>query len=332
MRETLYFCTLFDSGYMSRGLAMYRSLSTVCDNFHLYIFAFDDDAFDLLCKLALPHATIISLSEFEDDKLLAVKPFRSRAEYCWTCTPSIVIYALERFGLSHCTYLDADIYFFSDPRVLIDEIPASKSVLITEHRYTSRYDKSKTSGKYCVQFVYFKNDEEGMRVLRWWRNSCLDACEYNPSKGLNGDQKYLDDWTTRFDGVHELAHLGGGVAPWNVNSYKIFRKDGKLYGLTKNNEQFEIVFYHFHGLKHLKNGKAISIGYHMDKSVQDIYREYLFELDQIKIQLGDKAKRDPHGAGPEKKPVELGFVGFLKSFRHLLQGNKYTFSYGEIDG
>jgi len=64
------FCTLFDTNYLSRGVALYRSLENVCEDFHLYIFAFDNTCLDILNKMNLNKATIISLKEFEDDKLL----------------------------------------------------------------------------------------------------------------------------------------------------------------------------------------------------------------------------------------------------------------------
>ncbi len=37
----------------------------------------------------------------------------------------------------------------------------NKSVLITDHRYTPIYDQSLKSGRYCVQFITFKNDKIG---------------------------------------------------------------------------------------------------------------------------------------------------------------------------
>ena len=36
------FCTLFNSSYLNRGLALYDSLKTNSKTFHLYIFAFDN--------------------------------------------------------------------------------------------------------------------------------------------------------------------------------------------------------------------------------------------------------------------------------------------------
>src|SRR5690606_12912481 len=143
------FCTLFNSMYLSRGLAMYRSLEKHSRDFHLYIFAFDDECYDIQTRLSLPKATIISLSDFEDEQLLAVKPSRTAGEYCWTCTPSVILYSIQEFGLSNCTYLDADVFFYTDPSMLIDAANGA-SVIITPHRYTPLYEDSESGGIYCV--------------------------------------------------------------------------------------------------------------------------------------------------------------------------------------
>ena len=63
------YCTLFDSNYLTRGLAMYESLKKYSHNFHLFIFAFDIRSYNLLKKLKLVSTTVISLKEFEDEEL-----------------------------------------------------------------------------------------------------------------------------------------------------------------------------------------------------------------------------------------------------------------------
>lgn len=244
------FCTLFNSAYLSRGLAMYHSLVEQCDSFHLYIFAFDGECLKALKDLRLQHASVISLKEFEDEQLLAVKADRTAGEYCWTCTSSTIWYCIHEYGLDSCTYIDADLFFFSDPRVLIEEM-GDLSVLITEHRYTARYDQSALSGVYCVQFITFKNDENGLKVLRWWRNACLKWCYKRFEDGKFGDQKYLDDWMSRFKGVHELQHLGGGVAPWNVQQYRLDKVGDNIVLHEKSTGCIaDVVFFHFHAFKY----------------------------------------------------------------------------------
>ena len=243
----LFFCTLFDNHYAAKGLAMYYSLKQVCANFHLFVFAFDDLTVKALNYWHLPEVSIITLKEFEDKDLLRVKEGRSSGEYCWTCTPSTILYCLQHYSIDHCTYIDADLFFFSNPSVLVEEM-GDNDVLITEHRYTPQYDQSIISGKYCVQFVTFKNTDNALYILKWWRNACLEWCFNRHEDGKFGDQKYLDDWPNRFHGVHVLKHLGGGIAPWNMQQYRFYKKDLSLVGENADGVRFDVVFFHFHAL------------------------------------------------------------------------------------
>ena len=278
-----YFCTLFDSNYLSRGLALYKSLENVCNNFHLYIFAFDKLVENILNELKLKNATIISLKDFEDDELLSVKPSRTVAEYCWTSTSSTILYVLQKFDVQECTYIDADLFFYKSPKPIFEEM-GNNSILITEHRYTPMYDKSKKSGKYCVQFITFKNDERGLAALKWWRERCIEWCYDRLEDGKFGDQKYLDDWTERFEGVHVMQHLGGGLAAWNIQQYNFSKNShGELIGKKlKSGKEFDVIFYHFHYLRFLKNN-TIELG---RRQLSDIvkkifYRPYIKELLMI---------------------------------------------------
>ncbi len=285
------YCTLFDKNYLTRGLAMYESLKKYSDKFHLYIFAFDDKSYKLLKELNLDSVTIISLREFEDEELLKLKDSRSSGEYCWTCTPSAIKYCIDTYDLYSCTYLDADLYFFDNPAILIEEMK-NKSVLITEHRYTSEYDQSATCGIYCVQFMTFKNDDNGMKVLNWWRDACNDWCYARHEDGKYGDQKYLDDWTSRFEGVHELQNLGGGVAPWNIQQYNL------------SNDSFNLIFYHFHNYKILK-GHRIECGpYRLSENdIELLYKPYTRHLNTITKELKQIDKINDYNGMVENQPL-----------------------------
>lgn len=322
------FCTLFDSNYLSRGIALYRSLKIHCENFHLFIFAFDDKAASILNKMNLSRATIISLTEFEDEELLKVKPTRTVAEYCWTSTSSTILYVLEKYKVNSCTYLDADLYFYSSPKPIFDELD-DKSILITEHRYSPRYNKEVKSGKYCVQFITFKNDERGLKALRWWRERCLEWCYNRYEDGKFGDQLYLDDWTTRFEGVHVLQHLGGGIAAWNVQQYEFFIKDNLLLGKEiKTGKKFKVIFYHFHYLRFYSNNQ-IELGRRtLTKNVLDIfYKPYIIYLDAVKQEIFNIDNSfDPHGASV--KPVNwktplLYFYRKLNKVYNVFDKNKF---------
>jgi hypothetical protein len=283
---TYNFCTLFDSNYLTRGLALYYSLEKHCADFHLYIFAFDEKCYQVLRKINLNKATIISLTEFEDEQLLKVKPSRNNAEYCWTSTSSTILYLLQKYKVEMCTYLDADIFFYSSPKPIFDEL-GSKSILITKHRYSPQYNKEVKSGKYCVQFITFKNDENGLKALKWWRERCIEWCYARYEDGKFGDQLYLDDWTERFEGVQVLQHLGGGIASWNIQQYEFSKVNNRLIGTEiRSGNKFEVIFYHFHYLKFFTNGKVELGRRTLSKNVIDIfYKPYVRELDKLKSQI-----------------------------------------------
>lgn len=314
-----HFCTLFDSNYLSRGITLYQSLAATGARFHLYVFAFDETCLQTLQKMNLPHLTVVSLTEFEDEELLRIKPTRTRGEYCWTSTSSTILYCIEKYNLPACTYLDADMFFYNDPGILIEEM-GHKSVLITEHRYTPRYDKTRLSGKYCVQFVTFKNNEEGLTVLRWWRNACLDWCYNRHEDGKFGDQKYLDDWTTRFPGVHVLQHLGGGLALWNIQQYAVGEENGKRVCREKTTGKiFTPVFYHFHYLKYYKNN-TVELGRRIiEKDVlQYFYIPYLEKMEAAKKLIEHtQTGFDPHGAAATPSGIKHRLLKIYRKMRNV---------------
>ncbi len=266
---------------------MYQSLEKVCDKFHLYIFAFDDTSYHILKKLNFKHATIISLKEFEDEKLLAVKSGRSKAEYCWTSTSSTILHVIKNYNVPSCTYVDADLYFYQNPKILFDEM-GDKSILLTLHRYPAKFNRSATSGIYCVQFITFLNNKDGLEALNWWRDACIDWCYDRYEDGKFGDQKYLDDWTTRFKGVHVLEHLGGGIAAWNVEQWSFVSKTENKIVFRDNLKRinFDAIFYHFHHVRFFLDDIA-DFGWRKIKIevVHNLYAPYISELFEIENRI-----------------------------------------------
>ena len=295
----LNFCTLFDSVYLSRGLAMYESLCRRCQEFHLYVFAFNDACYTILRSLRLNKMTVIPLSEFEDNELLRVKQTRTRGEYCWTCTPSTILYVLNHFEVESCTYLDSDLYFFSSPQCLFDEMGDS-SVMITPHNYTPQYDQSARTGIYCVQFVTFKNDQQGRVVLEWWRKACLDWCYNRFEDNRFGDQKYLDDWPERFKGVHVCKNLGAGVAPWNMQQYTFQEKDGSILGTKRiTGRPFEVIFFHFHSLTFVAPSYFSPRPYYRrsKSAIQRMFNPYVKKIREIRNKYPEVSASEKYLSG-----------------------------------
>lgn len=223
--------------------------------------------------------------------LLEKKAERSKAEYCWTCTSVTIEYVLDNYDVSSCTYLDSDLYFYQDPQVLFDEIDAAGAdVTIVEHRFKdNEYGRKleKRNGKYCVQFNFFRQNENARRVLTWWKEKCLEWCYDIPDPERMGDQKYLNTWTRDFEHVHELQHLGGGVAPWNLEQYALTtEKEGVITLIDQVSHTFPLVFYHFQNIRYLPGRKVNIKSQTKNKSLKrTIYIPYLKEIEQIRAML-----------------------------------------------
>jgi len=308
------FCTLFNFNYLSRGVALIESFQKCYPDGYLYILAMDKKTEEVLNNLKFKNSTIISLNEFETNDLKIIKYQRSTAEYCWTCTPEIIKYCIEKYGLDSCTYLDADLYFFNNPNQLIEELKIN-SVLITEHRYTRKYDQTQVSGRFCVQFMTFKNDEFGLRTLNWWNERCLEWCFARPENGKFGDQKYLDVWPELFDKVHILEHIGGGVAPWNMTQYQ-YRLENNQVILNSNGKDYPLVFFHFHALKIYDDKYDLGIYEINDDIVNLIYKPYLKHLEQVDKKLRDLGYDFNWHA---KSPFDTSIKGKFSRFKRILK-------------
>ena len=212
------FCTLFDSRYLPRALALYRSLEDACEHFTLRAVCMDEESRRLLGALALPKLRLISIQEVErwDPGLRAVRPARSSTEYCWTSTPAVCRFVLHQEPeIEALTYLDADLCFFGSPAPMYDEL-GDGSILLVPHRAAPA---DEPMGVYNVGWVTFRNDSTGNAALEWWRDRCLEWCHARIEPGRYGDQKYLDDWPARFSGVRVSTNPGAGMLSWDAPSH-----------------------------------------------------------------------------------------------------------------
>lgn len=297
VQEMMVFCTLFDSNYLDRGLALYWSMRKHINVFKLYVFAFDDRCLKVLSDMGLKNVVLLSVKDIMTPVLEEKQKERSRAEFCWTCTPLVVEHVLLEYGEKACTYIDADIYFFSSPLCILQEvIDNGCSVGLVGHPFerNSEYGNNVFSvGKYCIQFNTFLNDGIGIRVLKDWKRDCLEWCYARYEDGKCGDQKYPDKWGLRYPSVHESQKLGAGVAPWNLHLYSYRGRHKGIIWFEYQGLPFPLIFYHFEGLKYLSKTKTYLNIWQpsergMGRKTRMLYGEYLKSIVAVQELLDER--------------------------------------------
>lgn len=269
-----HFCTLFDKNYLFQGMVLYRSLLRTAKEFSLYVLCMDQITYDMINKLNQPNLIPIRLAEIENDETRIVRQRTTHGQFCWVCQPLFCIYILNHFKVAMVTYLEADSMFFSDPAVLFKDLE-DYSVSLVPHRYSPKYNFTKTAGKYCVQFNAFRNNEESRKILDYWKIWCF---KYHKDKPFYfPGQLSLNDWPIKFKSVKEIQHLGTGVAPWNVQQYKIKKMKEGLFV-----NDMPLIFYHYHQFARCEDGSYDLGDYSLSEAVvENIYKPYVEDLLEV---------------------------------------------------
>ena len=327
-----YFCTYFDQHFLPRGLALYHSLRQHCPSFRLFVLCMDRASFDALSRLRLPEIHLVALEEFErgDTELLQAKQHRTRIEYYFTCTPSLLLSILTNFTeVDLLTYLDADLFFFANPAPVYKEI-ADRSIAIIGHRFPSHLHALERCGIYNVGWLSFRRTPDGLACLTWWRQRCIEWCHDRCENGRFADQKYLDDWPRQFQDVVVLQHKGANLAPWNMANYTIHRKGNGVWV-----DEDPLIFFHFHGLKQISKWvyNPNVAAYQVKASAvmrRNIFGPYIRTLQDMKRQVLPRLPQAPlltdirtslTGSPTSREPMSLrSLVGGARRWLDVCRG------------
>lgn len=283
-------CTLFNSVYADKGIVLYKSLEKVTKDFTLYVLAMDDICFNVLKDLNYKHLIPLRLDDFENEELVNAKNNRPFGQYCWTCSSSLIKYILDTYNPDYCTYIDADMAFYHDPYIFIEELERRNAqVSFMSHRF-NKYDKHREflAGHFCVECNTFKNTQKSKEILHHWISLCIEDCSIKEDGVHWGDQKYLDLIFSKYEGIIESDLLGAGVAPWNINQYKEVKigAAGNTMIISKKGLIEPLIFYHYERIMCLPNG-----GYNINvfskwgirkKLIKALYIPYLQDILEAK--------------------------------------------------
>jgi len=323
--DNRYYCTYFDSKYLLKAISLFRSLQKNEKRpFKVFAICMDELTLTLLKELKIPsvHPVGISQIEAEDPLLIQAKNNRSPVEYLWTCTPTIIQWLLAKFPqIDLITYLDADLYFFSSPDPVFEEM-GNNSVIIHEHRFPEELRYLEKYGKYNVGLVSRRRSSEGLDVLTWWRTKCLEWCYAKDEEGKFADQAYLDEWPNRFRGIKVLEHLGAGLAPWNHTQYDI-SADAEA---RPSVDSMPVVFYHFHKFLHLIPEIHVPLACELYKLpfevIQLLTLPYLSSLLEALIDVRSISSQFSEGFDPQGAiDVKLSFIAHASVVEALRNSN-----------
>jgi hypothetical protein len=89
-----------------------------------------------------------------------------------------------------------------------------------------------------------RNDPDGIAVINWWRERCIEWCHDYVDQDRFADQGYLDSFSRLFSRVRVIENVGANLAPWNIGNYRIDVRDRKVM----IDADHPLIFFHFQGL------------------------------------------------------------------------------------
>ena len=290
------YCTLSDKNYLLCGLGLIESLEKYSsEKFIIYYLCMDTDTFDFLNKLNNEKIVAIPISQLETETdFITLKNNTTYTpndfcSYCFALGSFFTEYITRHYNPTEILYIDSDIIFYQDPKLIFDEIN-DRSIGIMMHRHNN---VGCAVGGYNVGVVYFKNNDVGYKCLKWWRDCVMDKTnkwysQYGRTGGGDGDQKYLEAFAPLF-GKENISVIDDGIghgAPWN---FFLYQYDGK--DIIWNGKRQKMVFIHFsHFTPNYENGNYEidrGGGYWGDPHVQlprvkEYYDNYFEVLNEIK--------------------------------------------------
>ncbi len=322
------YCTLFDSNYIDKGAVTIDSFLEHNTSSKMYVLCMDEKCHEILNEeyKEIDRITFVTLSEFLNkcERLKKVREDRSPGEFSWSCASSLLQYVFDVYGEECVTYIDADLSFYNDPDILVNEmLEKEKEVLIVEHRFKENFagrQMQKFAGRFCVEFNTFLNTEKSREVLDKWVDDVISSCASDPESGKPlGDQGYLDEWPEKYDCICICDNPGAGIAPWNIDRYtKDDLNSDKI--IFDKKKEIDPIFYHFQGLKY-ESDSIVNINIHNyisrlfvdDKIVAYFYDQYLLNIDNkkkyIKERYGLYSVIKSHPAYSKEKPAKRKRTG-----------------------
>lgn len=290
------FCTVLSRFRVYQALALLWSLKQVGAPQRFFILCMDNQTLRLLKRMRIKDVILLSPGDIRNLEPERFKKSRKLNEYCWTMKPVLIETLFEKFSdIDRVTYIDADLFFYSNPAVVFRRQPEASVLLTRGEIAISRLSKPAAlvfqdmMGEYNSGFISFKRDESGLACLSWWKDQCMASCVSEPQNGQFGDQKYLESMPYLFRNVEEVTTPGVNIGHWNSDKHRFRAHNGYLYI-----DCYRLICYHFSGYRILKNGSILQI-FETDRSVRPFFYEDYTSV--LKVIIKEVAKLAPEFNG-----------------------------------
>ncbi len=286
--ENVY-CTVFDSGYLARALALHASLVQANRRARFAFICMDELSAELLGKLSLERSMVVPYARFATPALDRVRASRTRGEFSWTCKPFALLHLAHALPDARwLVYVDADMAFFGDPDLALPGPQAH--FLLAPHRYHPAFvSYAATAGMHNAGYVAMRNSREGASAIEWWRDRCVESCSAVPTDTTYADQLYLDRMPELFAFGESSAHAGLNAAPWNIERYAVTAS-----GAQVQVDDAPLLLYHFQSLRVL-SGWLVDL-YAGDRRFSEPVRRLIYRPYLERLAAAHRALREAFGA------------------------------------
>lgn len=250
MNTAVHVFTSITANYLPKARVLAQSVKSVAPwaQFHLMLCDDTPPDFDLAAE---PFDSVIQPEQLGIDNLPGWVFSHAVVELCTGVKGAAVEALFEQFGADKVFYFDPDMVVFDR----FDELVAAldeNSVILTPHQTTPETSveaimdnemASLTYGVFNLGFLGVRNDEEGRKFSRWWRDRLLRFCHDDRPRGLFTDQKWVNLAPCFFENIGILRSPAFNVATWNISQRKA--TGSMAEGVLINGEP--LGFYHFSG-------------------------------------------------------------------------------------
>ena len=207
------------------ALALRKSLLNFRKQVDFFILVSEgDDQLQIKIEDTYPETSVVlidQLCSFGIGKRIFEKYFHlDMSSFRWSMKPVLIKYLLEEKGYEKVFLIDADIYFFSDFRFLVDKLDRHDVLLSPDWRSSDphtdiiNFEKLYKEGIYNGGFI--GANKNSLKAMDWWAMVCEFACVNDPLKGMYYDQVHLNMMPSYFENVGIIKHRGCNVANWNM--------------------------------------------------------------------------------------------------------------------